>query len=48
MRNLTERDVTSYGEFMETWGNLISSPENQSPLKSKVFLKALADPVNSN
>lgn len=48
LRYLTERDVTSYSEFMETWGNLISSKENESPLKSQEFLKALANPLNSN
>lgn len=33
---------------METWGNLIKSSENQSPLRHKEFLDALADPLNVN
>lgn len=48
LRYVTERNVTSYSEFMETWVNLIKSPENKSPLKSKDFLKALANPKNTN
>lgn len=48
LRYMTERDVTSYGEFMETWGNLINSKDNKSPLKDPDFLKALADPKNTN
>lgn len=41
LRYITERDVVSYENFIETFWNLIRHKENKSPLKNDDFLKLL-------
>lgn len=46
LRNVTERWVVDYREFMEIFGQLISTDTNKSPFRNEWFLKLL--PLNKN